>query len=138
MPTNSRLSVLRVAKERLKLTEDDYRSILENVGGSCSARDLSDVGFDAVMERFRELGFTSTARANAYGERNGMATPGQITAIRKLWKAWATDPSEAHLNTFLENTAKVSSLRFLDSRGSRTVMTALRAMVAKKAAAHGG
>ena len=128
----SRHKLLQVARARLKLTEEDYRAILETYGGSRSARGLDNRGFDAVMDRFRQLGFTSDARARAYGERAGMATPAQVAAVLKLWNTWADDPTEKALNTFLEGVAKVSSLRFLDSAGAHRAISALKAMVAKR------
>ena len=133
MLTTTKLALLRVAKAQLGLGEDDYRSILENYGGSRSARDLDARGFDAVMDRFRALGFTSSARRRSFGERDGMASPGQVAAIRKLWTAYADAPTDAGLNTFLERQAKVSALRFLDARKAGPVITALKAMVARKA-----
>jgi hypothetical protein len=132
MSAASKLALLQVAKSRLGLTEDDYRAILENYGGSRSARGLDGRGFDAVMDRFRALGFTSTARARSYGERAGMASPGQVATVRKLWGDWADDPSEANLNAFIQRTAKVSALRFLDAPSAGAVITALKAMVERK------
>jgi hypothetical protein len=129
----SKLALLRVAKAQLGLGEDDYRAILKNYGGAHSARELDDRGFDAVMDRFRALGFTSSARRRTFGARDGMATPGQVATIRKLWTAYADAPTDAGLNTFLERQAKVSALRFLDASKAGTVITALKAMVERKA-----
>lgn len=131
MLDKAKLSLLRVAKARLALSEDDYRAILANVGGVHSARDLGDGEFDAVMDRFRALGFTSTARQRTFGERAGMASPAQVATIRELWSQWATEPTDSNLNHFLERTFKVSALRFLDAP------KAVKAMVAKKVAAGG-
>jgi hypothetical protein len=134
----ARIRLLQVARSRLRLAEEDYRSVLENYGGARSARDLDATGFDAVMDRFRALGFTSTARQRSYGERDGMATPGQVDSIRKLWAAWADAPTEANLNIFLERQAKVSALRFLDAAKAGAVITALKVMVERKGGDHGG
>jgi hypothetical protein len=125
-----------VAKKQLNLAEADYRAILLNHGGVESARDLDDPGFNAMMDRFRELGFVSTARKAGFGARDGMASPGQVAKIHALWKQWAADPSEANLNHFLEHRFGVSALRFLPATKTRAVITALNAMVKKKTAPH--
>ncbi|HEX4196748.1 MAG TPA: regulatory protein GemA [Caulobacteraceae bacterium] len=129
----SKLALLRVAKAQLGLGDDDYRAILENFGGTHSASHLDGRGFDAVMDRFRGLGFTSSSRRRSFGERDGMASPGQVAAIRKLWTAYADAPTEASLNAFLERQAKVSALRFLNASKAGPVITALKAMVERKA-----
>jgi phage gp16-like protein len=132
MLDKSKLALLAVAKKQLVLSEEDYRAILENVGGSRSAKGLDDLGFGAVMDRMRELGFTSTARQRSYGERPGFATPGQVQKIRALFRRWADDPSDANLNSFLEHKFGVSALRFLPAAKVSGVVAALTAMVAKK------
>lgn len=133
MMTKAKLGLLHLAMKRLALPEEDYRSILENFGGVRSARDLDPAGFDAVMARFQALGFTSSSRARTYGDRIGMASPAQVATIRSLWQGYASQPTETALNTFLERTAKVSALRFLDAAKAGTVITALKAMTARKA-----
>ena len=128
-----KVQLIQVARKRLALAEDDYRSILLNVGGSASAKTLDLRGFEAVMDRFRQLGFTSTARAATYGERAGMASPGQVAMIRRLWREAVDDPTAAALGAFLDHRFKVSALRFLPDTKAGAVITALKAMTARRA-----
>ena len=130
-----RLQLVQVARKRLALGEEDYRSILLQYGGCSSAKALDARGFEAVMDRFCQLGFTSTARARTFGERAGMASPAQVALIRKLWAETVDDPAEANLNTFLEHRFKVSALRFLPKERAGGVVTALKAMAARRSPA---
>jgi hypothetical protein len=137
MLAKRKLALLRVAKAKLHLAEDDYRAILESCGGRLSSRELDDRGFDAVMNRFRALGFTSTARKESFGERLGMASPGQVAKIRRLWREYVgeTEASESALNAFLERTANVSALRFMDTRSAHKMITALNVMIKRRSKA---
>ena len=132
-----KVQLIQVAKKRLALAEEDYRAILQNYGGSASSKALDQRGFDAVMDRFRQLGFTSSARASTYGERVGMASPGQVALIRRLWAEAVDQPTEAALGAFLSHRFKVSALRFLPQASAAGVITALKVMGARRAASAG-
>lgn len=123
--TKAKLALLRVAKSRLALSEDDYRATLENYGGSRSASDLDDRGFDAVMDRFRALGFTSDQRKRSYGVRAGMASPDQVALVRALWSEVGSG-DESHLNAWLTKFHKISSLRFATAAKVGQVIDALK------------
>lgn len=128
--SRSRLALLRVAKAALGLGDDDYRAILENYGGSHSATTLDDRGFDAVMNRFRALGFTSDQRRRSYGVRADMASPAQVEMIRALWRE-AADGDDAHLNAWLAKYQGVGALRFVTASKAAMVIAALKAMKAR-------
>lgn len=89
MMTAKKLAVLRVAKAQLRLDDDNYRAVLKVHGGVESATELDDAGFDAVMARFRELGFTSTARQKwfkpARQDAEALVTPGQQKRLEELF-----------------------------------------------------
>lgn len=129
-----KIRLLQVGRKHLALSEDDYRAILNRFGGCVSAKELDQRGFDDVMNHFRVLGFTSDARKATYGERINMASPGQVALIRKLWREAVDNPTDAALNAFLSNHFKVSALRFLPSSKASGAITALKAMVARRAA----
>lgn len=133
MLTAPQLSLLRVAKAKLGMDEEAYRATLEYYGGSRSARELDGRGLEAVMARFRQMGFTSDGHARNFGARPGRASPGQVALIRGLWVEAMEAPTDEALNHWLERKFKVSALRFLDDRGAPKAITALRAMVARKA-----
>ena len=79
MALNSKQTTLiHVAKTQLVLSDEDYRTVLLHEAGVETSRDLDNEGFDAVMERFRTLGFEPSATPPAYGHRAAMATPAQV------------------------------------------------------------
>lgn len=129
--TKPRLALLRVAKKALALEEEPYREILERFGGSPSARDLDERGFDAVMDRFHALGFVSTARKRSYGKRAGMATPDQVDLVRALWSE-VGGGDEAHLNAWLTKVHKVSALRFATAAKVGQIIAALKEWKARE------
>lgn len=134
LPTK-KVALLHVARKRLHMGEDDYRLLLLRVAGVESARDLSEAGFRQVMEAFAALGFTSdTAKAN-FGRRADMATPGQIAAIRRMWREFtAGEGTDASLGAWLEKHWRISALRFLPAAIAPKVLIALRSMTTRRAA----
>lgn len=128
------IQVIHVAKSKLGLSDDDYRDILRNAAGVASSTDLGEAGFEAVMFRFQQLGFTSTWNQANYGYRPKMATPRQTAMIRKLWGQFTNGQgTEASLGHWLESKFKVSALRFLPSEKASKVIGALKAMAANGA-----
>jgi phage gp16-like protein len=133
MPLNgSRLKLVAIAKRHLAMVDDDYRALLKEYGGCTSSRDLDDRGFDAVMARFRQLGFVSDHYKAGYGARIGMASPHQLALIRDLWPEAVADASEAHLRNWLAKQFKISDLRFINDRTAPKVITALKTMQARR------
>lgn len=122
--------MIAVARKQLGLAEDDYRTILRNACGVESATQLDNIGFDLLMQELRRLGFSPTKKGLGY--RDGMATPQQLGMIRGLWRDLTGGADESGLRAWLERTAKVSSLRFLDRPGAHAMINALRAAVARK------
>lgn len=108
-----RRQLLAVARKRLGMVEEGWRELLREHGGVNHSRDLDDDGFDRVMLRLRQLGFTSSYWQAGYGERRDMASPHQLHKIRALWRGAVDQPTEAHLHAWLEKMFKVSALRFL-------------------------
>lgn len=131
---SQRRKLLAVARKRLGMVEDDWRELLREYGGVCHSRDLDDEGFDRVTLRLRQLGFTSDYWQAGYGERRDMASPHQLHKIRELWRGTVDRPTDAHLHAWLEKMFKVSALRFLTAEKARKVITALKAMEARRSA----
>jgi hypothetical protein len=132
--TKKQIALLHVAKRDLGLTEDDYRAILARYGRCGSAADLTGPGFTAVMKYFTALGFRSAWTQRTYGYRPTLATPGQIDLIRSLWQRFSGEPDEndAAVNQWLAKFQKVGALRFVDNKRAAKVISALKAMVARK------
>ncbi len=135
--TSRQKAILHVAKAKLGLTENQYRSCLVHIAGVESSIDLDQPGFEAVLGFFEWRGFTPlVAHGPSYGVRPGMASFAQLELVRALWREWTSgEGSEDGLNTWILRTFKVSSLRFLTKEHGRKAITALKAMKAHKKAA---
>jgi hypothetical protein len=132
----AKIALLHVARKKLGMEEDDYRLLLLRVAGVDSARDLSEAGFRQVMEAFAMLGFTSDSAAASFGRRTGMASPGQVVAIRRLWAEFtAGEGTDATLGKWLDKHWGITALRFLPAPIAPKVLIALRAMCARRATA---
>lgn len=57
--TRQQLAVIHVAAKNLGLDRDTYEDVLFSATGVRSSKDLDDRGFEAVLERFAELGWTN-------------------------------------------------------------------------------
>lgn len=128
-----KIGLLHVAKQRLGLSEADYRQVLRDAAGVSSARDLDEDGFKNVLARFQSLGFTTSIERRNYGHRAGMATPEQLEYIRGLWRQYASG-HDSGLEHWIEHDFGVSALRFLDQPTAGKVLTALKAMTTRNAA----
>lgn len=129
------IALVHVAQKQLGLDDDTYRDILRRWGGVESSADLDPVSFQKVMIRMSALGFRSTWTKRTFGDRHSsMATAAQIGFIRDLWERYdSADEGELHLNSWLQKFHGVSALRFLSAKKAGAVITALKAMVARKA-----
>lgn len=135
MIDRKKIALIRVAKQQLGLTDDDYRAVLKRCGGVESSKDLDLSGFQAVMSHFERCGFQSTAKKRNFGDRAGMASPSQVALIRKLWATYTDGAgTDASLGKWLDRTFKISSIRFVDAGTAKKVITGLKAMTKKKSA----
>ncbi|MBZ0129480.1 MAG: regulatory protein GemA [Rhodobacteraceae bacterium] len=132
--SNSQKAILHVAKAKLKISDEEYRSALVQIAGVTSSTELDRAGFEAMMGLFEYQGFRPLERTGPdYGERPGMASFAQLSLIRALWGEWTGNRTEDGLNTWLLKCFKVSSLRFLTKMDAQKVITALKAMKARSA-----
>jgi hypothetical protein len=70
-----------------------------------------------------------------FGNRPGMASPGQVKLIRALWTEYTGRNDDAALDKWLDHKFHVTALRFATSAVAQRAITALRSMVARKTAA---
>ena len=130
-PKQSRL--LGVARRQLHLSDDEYRAILRNHAGVESSSQLNTEKLDAVMQEMKALGFVHTRRARSFGERHGFASPAQVGTIRNLWEQYTDgEGTDRTLGKFLDSKFGVADIAFLGDGTAPRVITALRAMVARK------
>ena len=128
--TANQKKLLHVAKAKLRLDDEMYRTTLLQIAGVTSSADLDRDGFEAIMGFFEYRGFRPlVARGPSYGKRPGMASFAQLDLIRALWAEYTRgDGTEDSLNTWLERCFKVSSLRFVTAPAGQKIITALMSM----------
>jgi phage gp16-like protein len=130
------IAVIHIAKTQLGISEEDYRAILKQQCGVESSKQLDKRGLATLMDYFAKLGFKSTARARRFGQRAGMATPGQVTLMRKLWEEYTGVVSgDQEMGKWLHRHFKISALRFVSSEKAPKVIHALRHMAAQRRSA---
>lgn len=138
--SNSQNRILHVAKAKLKMPDNEYRSALAVIAGVTSSTELDQAGFEAMMGFFEWMGFKPLQKSGLnYGNRPGMASFAQIELIRALWSEWTGlalgHGDETGLTTWVKRVFKVDSLRFLTAAQAPKVITALKAMKLHKARA---
>ena len=134
--SKAQITILHVAKSKLAMDDDTYRSVLAKCAGVTSSTELDVAGFTAVMGFFEYCGFAPKSATGAnYGNREGMATYAQLELIRTLWlettRTQALD--EPAMNKWLVRCFKVSSLRFLTKATAPRVITALKSWKSRAA-----
>jgi hypothetical protein len=136
-PSKRQLALLHVAKQKLGLTNDDWRALLLRLGGTASARELDAKGYETVLASLERLGFTpSGAVGPFFGDRPGMATPQQVQYMRDLWRRYPRGPyDERELDAWLSRKFGVDSLRFVDVDTASRALCALRQMAYRPRAA---
>ena len=128
-----KIALIHVARRRLDMQDDDYRTMLLRVAGVESARDLGMAGFRQMMDAFAMLGFQSDSAARNFGRREGMAGAGHVAAIRRLWGEYTDgEGTDATLGKWLERTWGVSALRFVTAEKAPKVVAVLKGMVNRR------
>ena len=77
-----KLKLLHTAKNKLHLSDPEYRAILREAASVSSASELEEDGFEQVLAHFQALGFKTRREERSFGDRPGMATPAQLELIR--------------------------------------------------------
>lgn len=125
------ITLVHVARSQLRLTDEEYRTILREQGGAGSAGDMSAAQLQRVVDYFKKQGFKVATKAKtapaggvmlASGRRTGMATVlAADQQSRKARAMWLTlhaigqvrDPSEAALLAYAKRQCKVDRLEWV-------------------------
>ena len=134
--SRAQLAMIHLAKMQTGVSDEDYREqFLFLFDGVRSAKDLSQEGVTKVLRAFAKIGFIPQTKGQAqdFGERSGgMASPGQVRLIRRLWTKWHGHDDERTLNHWLENRFHVAALRFVSAAVATMAIEGLKAMLARK------
>ena len=131
--TPKQVGLLHVAREQVRMSDDDHSINLQSLGGVNTTVDLDQRGFDLMLAGMRCYGFVpqrpiGVVSVEAFGERPGFASPAQLNLIQELWAEWSGSAEGAGLMTWLERSYRVSAPRFLTAATASKAITALKAM----------
>ena len=124
------IRLIHVAKQKVGLTEEEYRALLAGITGKTSSTELTITELEAVLKAFKRLGFQLKKMA-ATPDEVGRATADQIDYIKGLWELSARVKTEAALNAFIKRITGVPYLRWLDKQAAQKVILAVRDIAAQ-------
>lgn len=125
------IRLIHVGKNKVGLSEADYRAVLHGSSGKRSCADMTVKELEAVLKAIKSLGFRVKKRLPASAAEAGRATLEQITYIKGLWELCARVKTESALNAFVKRITGVPFLRWLDVYSAQKVILAVREMAAQ-------
>jgi len=128
---NREKALIHVAKQKLGLSDEDYRAILASVGVS-SSKELNHVQLDEVMRRFHSGGFSYGGRKTV--NRGRKAPADKAPLLGKIGAILAdTGLTDAYVNAMAVRMFGVQSYQWLDVEQLWKVAAALSIYVKRKA-----
>lgn len=124
-----------------KLSDEDYRYLLDSGAGVSSSKELDQQGLDNVLDLMESIGLDVGKRRRNIKDRSdrpGMATTRQIEYISDLADEVYGNHECQAFNHWLEHYFKVSHLRFLTRVNAKSVIDALKSMKKRGYKATGG
>src|SRR3972149_10273894 len=100
MLNKNQLSLIHVAKNQLKLGDDEYRSILMSVCKVESAKEIKSLNdLRSLMTAFQELGFQPKQAFDAFAKKQRMTdstiSKEQTELIISMWKKITKHPERS-------------------------------------------
>lgn len=132
------IQLIHIAKSQLQLDDELYRDILESTTGKTSTKQMTIYQLEAVISRFKQLGFEVTSNKAKTGVRShNLATDDQSRLIRHLWlllynAGEVRNSSELALAAFVERMTGVSALQFLSTANASKVIENLKNWCTRK------
>ncbi len=133
------VKMIHVAKTKLNLDDEHYRTLLTGACGVESSREIKTwKQYDSVMTAFKKLGFnykskTKKAEIVPQEERNSeWISEKQEKYIRGLWQLVADNKSDRALEAFLERITGTTRIEWLRKYQATDVIVALRKMACDK------
>ena len=82
--TNKQKAIIHVGKQQIGLDDEAYRSILKETAGVTSSTKLDQYGYNRLMTRFNQLGFTPYHQSAAKSGRTTSPSPGKAPLMSKV------------------------------------------------------
>lgn len=140
MINSNQIKRIHILKSLLKIDDELYREILSGYGAkTCKSLEphLASELIDQLQNMADEAGVAKKFKnPNIYlADREGMATPAQISKVQLLWKevAYKKDKKflKASLRKFLEKQFKISDVRFIEKTMVSKIIKSIEVINAK-------
>jgi hypothetical protein len=134
---------LHVLKQKLQMTDEDYRAALGGYGVA-TCKHLSFCQADELINKFeadavqrgqwvrRERPAADKQRFDELGNRPGYAAPKQLRMLEAMWmgvsRQETREEKERAMNRFISRITGVDNIRWLDPVDARKVIKAIAAM----------
>ena len=119
------IQLIHIGKQKLNLTEDAYRALLDGVCGKESCSKMTMKELEQTLKAIKSGGFVvKSNRANGFGK----ATPAQIEELKRTWQAKARVKTEEAMNRFGKRITGVDSYGFYTVKDIQKVIIAAKAM----------
>lgn len=141
MATNNQKAQIHILKDKLGMSEDEYRGALAGYGVSSSADDdfteAKADDFIASLRRDLNARFGSGTNPHGWGKNKyeylrprpqNMGDPSQLRKIEAIWRDIARNPSDKALANFLENHVGIRNIVWLEKPHVEAVLCAEQAM----------
>ena len=139
------IKLIHVGKRDLKLSDDEYRALLQGAsGGIDSCSDMDRAKLLAVVQVMKRRGFKPTPKDEGKGRSPSGKSPAKATQLSKVWALWLalgraggiSNTSRAALEAFVKRQTGLDRLEWLNTtpREANKVIEALKAMQRR----HGG
>lgn len=121
------LQLIHIAANQLKLDEETYRQLLKNLTGQSSAKSLSTINLNRVLNALKRKGFGIKNQQ----ARVSTAYYPQLEKIRALWHQMASegivrDASEQAMGRFIKRETGIDSPQWLNSQQASQVIERLK------------
>lgn len=140
------IAAIHVLKSKLRLSDDDYRALLQSLTKKTSTKDMTDKERQAVRDHMQNLaermGVVKPGRRSAPARTFAQAKAEASPRERKVWALWhqlnrdglVHDTSPKALNAWVARTVHVSALAFANAAQLDTLIEALKAWQQRGAA----
>lgn len=133
------IKLIHIAKSKLGMADDDYRSLLRCKTGKTTSTDMSIVELEKVLSEMQTKGFKIQKKSNRrMSQQSGRAATAEIDKMVAIWitmsaQSFVKDGSEAALDKYVARmTAKlnggngIESVRWLRPRQAVHVLESLK------------